>query len=72
MNVVSAWLLSGGSIITAMAMRTVMRASIMTRASDHDRSAGVVALEVFEDGVPPRFRLAPETDALCTGPAENH
>ena len=42
---------------------------------DHDEAhriataAGVVILEVFEDGVPPRFRLRAETGPALTAQA---
>ena len=57
-NVASVLLLSGGHTITA----TRTAAPIMHH--DHDQahalqtSAGPLTLEIFEDGVPPRFRLS--------------
>jgi cation diffusion facilitator family transporter len=63
-NIASAWILSGGH-----AGHTHSR-GIAESGHDHDESKrivirdGAALLEVFEDGVPPRFRLRP-----VTGPA---
>ena len=58
-NVASAWLLSGGDHHHGH--------GLAQEGHDHDESPriatqeGVVILEIFEDGVPPRFRLHSET-----------
>jgi cation diffusion facilitator family transporter len=64
-NIASAWLLSGGSHSRGHAHEM----------HDHDEAqhvttaTGVVLLEVFEDGVPPRFRLRAETGPALTAQA---
>jgi cation diffusion facilitator family transporter len=66
-NVVSAWLLSSGGHHHDHSHGHVHE------AHDHDEtrhittSAGDVTLEVFEEGVPPRFRLRGETGRALTG-----
>lgn len=63
-NVASAWLLSGGDHHHGHSH------GHGTTDDDHDEaqriatSAGMVVLDVFEDGVPPRFRLRSEGPAL--------
>ena len=57
-NVASAWLLSGGDHHHATAI-TAIASTTTTRAASHCSGRGAPTLEVFEDGVPPRFRLAP-------------
>ena len=67
-NVASAWILSGGD------HHHHGHGHSHSHGEDHDRDdarrivtrSGAVALEVFEDGVPPRFRLHAET-----GPVPN-
>jgi cation diffusion facilitator family transporter len=62
-NVASAWLLSGGAHHHGHSHSH----GTAHEGHDHDEShrittqGGVVVLEVFEDGVPPRFRLHSET-----------
>ena len=59
-NVASAWLLSGGGHHQAMPRpRSWRPRSSGSRRVAHEiaTASGVVRLEVFEDGVPPRFRL---------------
>ena len=64
-NVASAWLLSGGDHHHGHSHSH----GLAQEEHDHDEShrittrGGVVILEVFEDGVPPRFRLRAETEA---------
>jgi cation diffusion facilitator family transporter len=63
-NVASAWLLSGGG------EHHGHRHGHAHKGIDHDQahpiatSAGMLALEIFEDGVPPRFRLRAVTGAI--------
>ena len=69
-NIASAWLLSGGGhhnhtpvIVTGMRTEgTIIK--ITMRSREIVTATGVMRLEVFEDGVPPRFRLR----ACQTGP----
>jgi cation diffusion facilitator family transporter len=62
-NVASAWLLSGGDHHHGHSHNH----GPVQEGGDHDEShrittqGGVIILEVFEDGVPPRFRLHAET-----------
>ncbi len=62
-NVASAWLLSGGDHHQGHPHGH----GLAQKGHDHDEShrittqEGVVILEIFEDGVPPRFRLHSET-----------
>ena len=65
-NIASAWLLSGGGIITATDTGTRMARPTMTQSRCVSTDAGVVVLEVFETGVPPRFRLRAETGPALT------
>jgi cation diffusion facilitator family transporter len=68
-NIASAWLLSGG------AHRHGHGHGHAHEGHDHDgarhitTAAGVVILEVFEDRVPPRFRLRVETGPVLTAQA---
>jgi cation diffusion facilitator family transporter len=70
-NIVSAWLLSGGRHHDGYSHGH----SHAHKGHDHDgvhhvaTDAGIVTLEVFEDGVPPRFRLRAETDGALTAAA---
>jgi cation diffusion facilitator family transporter len=68
-NIASAWLLSGGGHLHGHSHGHAHE------GHDHDEThrittgAGVVVLEVFEDGVPPRFRLRAETGPALTAQA---
>jgi cation diffusion facilitator family transporter len=65
-NIASAWLLSGSDHHHALSH------SHAHEGHDHDEvhhittGAGAVVLEIFEDGVPPRFRLRAETGPALT------
>ena len=64
-NIASAWLLSGGAHpAMVMAMVTTWAGASHARPrripADRDQG-GAVVLDVFEDGVPPRFRLRAES-----------
>ncbi len=69
-NIASAWLLSGGDHHHGHG-HTHGHAH---EGHDHDESkqivtaTGAVVLDVFEDGVPPRFRLHAETGPVLTAP----
>jgi cation diffusion facilitator family transporter len=71
-NVASAWLLSGGDHLHGHSHGHGHGHDHGHEDHDHDESrdiatsAGAVALEVFEDGVPPRFRLHAKTGAALT------
>ena len=73
-NVASAWLLSGGEHPGHSHGHASWSWSRITHA-DHDESKriatrdGAVVLEVFEDGVPPRFRLRAESGRALTASA---
>jgi cation diffusion facilitator family transporter len=73
-NVASAWLLSGGAPLGHSHAHGRGHGHRSTHA-DHDESKriafrnGDVVLEVFEDGVPPRFRLKAETGPALTASA---
>jgi len=73
-NVASAWLLSGGEHHGHSHGHSHGHAH---EGHDHDEqreiatSGGFVALEVFEDGVPPRFRLRAITGAAPTAQASS-
>src|ERR1700740_2953994 len=64
-NVASAWLLSGGAHHHGHSYAH----GLAEEGDDHDESrrittqGGVTILEIFEDGVPPRFRLRRESGA---------
>jgi cation diffusion facilitator family transporter len=71
-NIASAWLLSGGE------HHGHSHGHSHGRAEGHDHHdqahrivtrSGVVVLEIFEDGVPPRFRLRPEPGLLLAANA---
>jgi cation diffusion facilitator family transporter len=70
-NVASAWILSGGQHTHGHTHRHGLAHS----GHDHDESKriatrdGAVVLEVFEDGVPPRFRLSAESGPALTASA---
>jgi cation diffusion facilitator family transporter len=67
-NIASAWILSGGH-------GHGHRHGPVQPDHEHDESKrittrdGAVVLEVFEDGVPPRFRLSAESGPALTAPA---
>jgi cation diffusion facilitator family transporter len=69
-NVASAWLLSGGDHHHGHPYGR----GLAEEGHDHDESRrittqeGVVILEIFEDGVPPRFRLHSETGQSLVAP----
>ena len=71
-NIASAWLLSGGEH-PGHGHGAIHRLSRLGR--DHDETKriatgdGAVVLEVFEDGVPPRFRLSAESGRALTASA---
>jgi cation diffusion facilitator family transporter len=73
-NIASAWLLSGGEHHGHSHGHGHGHAH---EHGDHDESheittaAGIVTLEVFEDGVPPRFRLRAETGLVLTAQASS-
>ena len=60
-NIASAWLLSGGSHHHNHSHGHAHGVHDDDEAHHIATAAGVVLLEVFEDGVPPRFRLRVET-----------
>jgi cation diffusion facilitator family transporter len=70
-NIASAWILSGGQHTHGHAHRHGSTHS----GHDHDESkriatrAGAMVLRVFEDGVPPRFRLSAESGPALTASA---
>jgi cation diffusion facilitator family transporter len=72
-NVASAWLLSGGGYDHGHSHGHNYEHA--HEEHDHDESheiatsSGVVLLEVFEDGVPPRFRLRAQTGPALTAQA---
>jgi cation diffusion facilitator family transporter len=66
-NIVSAWLLSGGGHHHGHGHGHAHEGHDHDEAHRISIGAGTVVLEVFEDGVPPRFRLRSETGpALAT------
>ena len=65
-NVASAWLLSSGGSSSRSRSRSRAEGRTMKRRTVSRPSAGIVVLEVFEDGVPPRFRLRAETGQALT------
>jgi cation diffusion facilitator family transporter len=73
-NIASAWLLSGGEHHGHSHGHNHGHAH---EGHDHDETheiataGGLVLLEVFEDGVPPRFRLRAETGAALTAQASS-
>ena len=60
-NIASAWLLSGGEHHHGHGHGHAHEGHDHDRGAPHFNPDGVVVLEVFEDGVPPRFRLRAET-----------
>jgi cation diffusion facilitator family transporter len=65
-NIVSAWLLSGGRHHRGHSHGHAHHGHAHDEAHRISTSAGVIVLEVFEDGVPPRFRLRVETGPALT------
>ena len=74
-NITSAWLLSGGGHDHHGHSHGRAQKGHDHEGHDHDEAhhvstgAGVVILEVFEDGAPPRFRLRAETGPALTAEA---
>src|ERR1700688_2509573 len=68
-NIASAWLLSGGAHHHGHSHNHVHEGHDHDEAHRISTKAGVVVLEVFEDGVPPRFRLHVETGPALTAAA---
>ena len=60
-NVTSAWLLSGGGHHHGQSHGHVYEGHAHDETHQIATRARVVALEIFEDGAPPRFRLGAET-----------
>jgi cation diffusion facilitator family transporter len=65
-NIASAWLLSGGGHHHDHSRGHAREGHDHNEAHHITTGAGVVVLEVYEDGVPPRFRLRVETDPALT------
>jgi cation diffusion facilitator family transporter len=68
-NIASAWLLSGGEHHHGHSHGHAHGAHDHDEAHRIATDAGTVVLEVFEDGVPPRFRLHVETGPAVTAQA---
>ena len=74
-NIASAWLLSGGGHHQGHGRDQGHSHGRAHEAHDHDEAhriataAGVVVLEVFEDGAPPRFRLRVEAGPALSAQA---
>jgi cation diffusion facilitator family transporter len=74
-NVASAWILSGGHAGHGHSHGHAHGHGLAHSGHDHDEPKriatreGAVVLDVFEDGVPPRFRLRTESSAALTAPA---
>ena len=68
-NIASAWLLSGGSHHQSHSHGHAHEMHDHDEAHHVTTGTGVVLLEVFEDGVPPRFRLRVETGPSLTAQA---
>jgi cation diffusion facilitator family transporter len=62
-NIASAWLLSGGGHNHGHSHGHAHEGHDHDEAHPISTDTGIVVLEVFEDGVPPRFRLRVETGA---------
>jgi cation diffusion facilitator family transporter len=65
-NIASAWLLSGGGHHHGHSHGHAQDRHDHDEAHQIATDAGVIVLEVFEDGVPPRFRLRAETGHALT------
>ena len=61
-NIASAWLLSGGGHHHGHSHGHAHEGHDHDEAHHITTGAGIVVLEIFEDGVPPRFRLRPGAD----------
>ena len=68
-NIASAWLLSGGGHHHGHSHGHAHEGHDHDEAHRISTGTGVVVLEVFEDGVPPRFRLRAETGPAPTAQA---
>jgi cation diffusion facilitator family transporter len=74
-NIASAWILSGGHVGHSHGHGHAHGHGLAHSAHDHDEPKriatrdGAVVLDVFENGVPPRFRLRTESGAVLTAPA---
>src|ERR1700686_1833485 len=68
-NIASAWLLSGGEHHHGHSHGHAHGGPDHDEAHRIATDAGTVVLEVFEDGVPPRFRLRAETGPAVTAQA---
>ncbi len=74
-NIASAWILSGGHAGHSHGHGHTHGHGLARSREDHDESKwittreGAVLLDVFEDGVPPRFRLRAETGPALTASA---
>ena len=68
-NIASAWLLSSGGHHHGHSHGHAHEGHDHDEAQRISTGAGVVTLEVFEDGVPPRFRLRAEAAAAVTAQA---
>ena len=68
-NVASAWLLSSGGHHHGHSHGHAHEGHDHDEAHHISTGAGVIVLEVFEDGVPPRFRLRVETGPALTAQA---
>jgi cation diffusion facilitator family transporter len=68
-NIASAWLLSGGEHHHGHSHGHAHGAHDHDGAHRIATDAGTVVLEIFEDGVPPRFRLRAETGPAVTAQA---
>jgi cation diffusion facilitator family transporter len=70
-NIASAWLLSGGGHRHGRGRGRGHAHAGHNHDEAHQiiTTAGIVILEVFEDGVPPRFRLRAEAGPVLTAPA---
>jgi cation diffusion facilitator family transporter len=74
-NIASAWILSGGHAGHSHGHGHAHGHGLAGSGHDYDEPKriatreGAVVLDVFEDGVPPRFRLRTESGAVLTAPA---
>jgi cation diffusion facilitator family transporter len=68
-NIASAWLLSGGRHRHGRGRSHAHAGHNHDEAHQIITTAGIVILEVFEDGVPPRFRLRAEAGPVLTAQA---
>jgi cation diffusion facilitator family transporter len=68
-NIASAWLLSGGAHHDGHSHRHAHERHNYDEVHQITTDTGVIVLEVFEDGVPPRFRLRGEAGPALTAQA---